>query len=165
MVVLLPILLLAAAEDLRRQRIPNLISLGGTLLGLVLWAHYGGISGLAAGLLGWMVGTAVLLPIYLLRGMGAGDVKLVGMVGTFLGAAHGFNAALTILVVGGVIAAASALRQGRLRQSIRDAYLMLILRSPGKRLGDATTKSQDVIPYGVAIALGAVGYMALVSFR
>lgn len=102
------------------------------------------------------------MPIYLLRGMGAGDVKLMGTVGTFLGAEQGFWAAMTILVVGGVIAAVSALRQGRLRQAIVDAYLMLILRSPGKRLGDSATKSQDVIPYGVAIAVGAIGYMVWV---
>lgn len=162
---LLPFLFLAAVEDLRVQRIPNWISLGGALLGLALWTRHDGFSGLSAGLLGWATGVAMLLPVYLARGMGAGDVKLMGMVGAYLGVVHGFWAAITVLIVGGVLAAVSALRQGRLREAVSGALLVLRLRLPEKRLGDGTTEQGDAIPYGVAIAAGSIGYLVLMATR
>ena len=45
----------------------------------------GGLPGLGLSLGGWLVGCALFLPWFLLRGMGAGDVKLLAALGAWLG--------------------------------------------------------------------------------
>jgi prepilin peptidase CpaA len=88
--LLLVLLSAAAVIDLRSHRVPNWLSLGGAVLALVAYAVLLGLGrdGLLAGLSGWAIGLAVFLPLYLMGGMGAGDVKLMAMAGTFLDPAH-----------------------------------------------------------------------------
>lgn len=101
----LAVLLTAAVwTDLRCHRIPNVISLGGITLGLVFQTWLSGWSGLATGLGGMTVGLLMLLPFYVLKGMGAGDVKLMATVGTFLGPTNVLLAVGLTLAVGGLIA-------------------------------------------------------------
>ena len=159
--VLLPLLLSAAAAvDVYRHKIPNAISLGGAFLGLALWARHNGIAGIEAGLMGWAVGAAIFLPLYLLKGMGAGDIKLMGAVGTCLGIQHVLWAGITVALMGGVIAAWAAASQGRLRAALRDSLLILTGHLPAARVGSTATPHQ-VIPYGLAIAAGTLFYMVL----
>jgi hypothetical protein len=63
---------------------------------------------------GLFVGLVALLPMYLLRAMGAGDVKLMGLVGVFLGPLHVLGATLSILLVGGVLALVFAIHGNKL---------------------------------------------------
>src|SRR5687767_2077545 len=76
---------LALATDLRARRIPNWLTGGSALVGLLagFWLHGppGGLSALTGGLLGF----ALLLPFYALGGVGAGDVKLLAALGTLIG--------------------------------------------------------------------------------
>lgn len=101
----------AVATDLRERRIGNrLVACGlGAALAVALWrvAEPGG-PGLGAALGGWagglLLGGLLLLPLHLLGGMAAGDVKLMAMAGAFLGPALAWQAALGSLVAGGVLA-------------------------------------------------------------
>lgn len=95
-------LAIAIQSDLRRHRIPNQLSLLGLIVGLGLQTLTGGLHGLAFGLLGAGVGLACFAPFYLLRGMGAGDVKLLAAVGAFLGPRGALIAALLSLLAGGL---------------------------------------------------------------
>ena len=119
--------LLAAAlwHDLRTRRIPNQLVLWGTLAGLALNSFmpsgsglfdpsFGGL-GLPQALAGAAAGLALLLPMYLLRALGAGDVKLMAMCGAFLGPDAVLEAALLTFLCGGVLALAAALAGQRLR--------------------------------------------------
>lgn len=83
--LLLSGLAVAAVVDTRVHRIPNLLSLSLIIIGFSLQAVYVGQSGLVSATLGLLVGFAMLLPFYAVKGMGAGDVKLMMAVGTFLG--------------------------------------------------------------------------------
>lgn len=154
--------LLAAAAwiDVRHRRIPNWLSLAGILAGLFLWVLQSSWSGLLTGFLGLLVGGALFLPIYLMRGMGAGDVKLMAAVGSFLGPVHVFYCGLLIAIVGGVIAAIVAVRQGRLRAALLDSVNLVFRRRPAKTL--ERSARHESIPYGLAIALGTVIYLWLV---
>ena len=104
--------------DWRWHRIPNwLVVL--TIIASVSWhATINGLGGVWASVAGLLLGIAVLFPLFLLRGMGAGDVKFFGA----LGAAVTYPQLFIILVTAAVIAAAAGLyrvlRHGVLRQTL-----------------------------------------------
>lgn len=129
---------------------------------MALWGWHGGMPGVASSLLGLVVGGGLFLPFYLARGMGAGDVKLMAAVGAFLGPYHIIAAAITVALVGGVIAAWAAFRQGRLRSAIRDSWLVAIRARPAVTLDQASREQS--IPYGLAISAGVLFYLAMVIF-
>jgi leader peptidase (prepilin peptidase) / N-methyltransferase len=80
------LLIIISMIDLQYRRIPNVLSLSGTIIGLV-WACFYGRTELFHVLLGIVVGGSVLLPIayFYPQGMGMGDVKLLAMIGSFAG--------------------------------------------------------------------------------
>jgi prepilin peptidase CpaA len=102
--LLATMLAVAVYTDVRRHRIPNELSLIGLCVGLILQVMTGGLPGFVSGFLGCLAGFACFIPLYALRGMGAGDVKLLAAVGSFLGPLGAAYAAMASLVAGGVAA-------------------------------------------------------------
>ncbi len=100
----LALIWIAACWDLRQRRIPNGLVYTGAVLGIAVQLGLGGFGGLLDALMGMGVGLAILIPGYLMGTTGAGDVKLMAAVGTFLGPFPGLLAGLASLAVGGVIA-------------------------------------------------------------
>src|SRR5689334_3650362 len=94
-VALLLMVSIAAVNDLSTRRIPNRLLLAGlaSALMLHLMSATPGASLLAA-LGGMGVGLAAFLPFYLLRGMAAGDVKMMMAVGAFTGPEEAFQIAV-----------------------------------------------------------------------
>ncbi|WP_290652975.1 A24 family peptidase, partial [Aquisalimonas sp.] len=84
-VLLLGVVWLALAFDVRQRRIPNALTFGAAAMGVAAQAMLGGTTGLVTAVTGLAVGLAILLPGYLMRTTGAGDVKLMAAAGTFLG--------------------------------------------------------------------------------
>ena len=110
--VLMALLLVAAVIDIKTGRIPNWLVFGGALYALVyntMSPLYARDIGILFALGGLAVGLVSLLPAYLFRVMGAGDVKLMAMVGAFVGAWATVGAVLATLVAGGVLALALAM--------------------------------------------------------
>jgi prepilin peptidase CpaA len=102
--LLAAMLAVAVYTDVSRHRIPNELSLSGLCAALILQGMTGGLPGFISGLLGCLAGFACFVPLYALRGMGAGDVKLLAAVGSFLGPLGAAYAAMASLVAGGVAA-------------------------------------------------------------
>jgi prepilin peptidase CpaA len=104
--IILPILVAATWIDLRHNRIPNVLTIGG--LGFAfLWRVCAGnefAGTLLFGLAGAGIGFACLFPAYLVGGMGAGDVKMMTAVGAFLGPEIAVHAVVGTLITGGVLA-------------------------------------------------------------
>lgn len=148
--------------DIRTRRIPNPISLGGIVVGVACWAWLSGWAGVAHAGLGMLVGFSLFLPFYLARGMGAGDVKLMAAVGAFLGPGHAFFAALAVAIVGGVLAAIAAWRDGRLAEALRGSLAVLFRAASAKTLENSS--QSESIPYGLAIALGVLLYLVLMNY-
>jgi prepilin peptidase CpaA len=146
---LITIVLTAAASDIQWRRIPNWLTFGAWLLACVsnIYLH-----GLAAGLgvwaLGWLTGLLLFLPFYMLRGMAAGDVKLMAAVGAWLGSGMALRIALATFVLGGLWGIAVAIRSGRGGQLFHN---VATLGRTGIRV-----PSVGSLPYGVAIAAGTV---------
>lgn len=116
----------ACGIDLRTRRIPNALTFGAAALALVYHAVTGGASGVASSAGGWIAGVAVLIIPYLLGGMGAGDVKLLGALGAWLGPGDALWAGVYATVAGAGMALVVSLAHGYLGHAVRNVWLMLM---------------------------------------
>lgn len=172
--------LLAAAvwHDLRSRRIPNRLVFPGALLGLLINSvplHVGGVLapvaaplGLLMGLAGFAAGLALLLPLYALKTMGAGDVKLMAMIGAFLGPYPVAIVTLFSLLAGGVMAVIVAAWNGTLRRVTANSYHLLLQSLMRGIAGDmpsidAPALPSGKLPYALAIATGTLIYLGLAA--
>jgi prepilin peptidase CpaA len=159
-IALLFVLIFAAMLfDVRSHRIPNWLVLAGLLIGVGFHTFVSSGWGLSHALKGAAVGFGLFLPLYVLRVMGAGDVKLMSMVGAFLGPASALGAVLTTLLAGGVLAIGAALWKGALPRLFANIRVMLshaaVRAVSGAGAGiEAAPTSAGTLPYAVAIAGG-----------
>lgn len=174
LLILCILLALAVWNDLRTRRIPNALVFGGALVGLLLnssmapgaglfIAPFGGI-GFWSALAGLGAGLGLLLPMYALRALGAGDVKLMAMVGAFVGPWTVAGITLLTLLAGGVLALVVAAFNGRLKSVLNNTFHMIkysLLRSLAGDLAkiEAPAPASGRLPYAVAIAAGALPYL------
>jgi prepilin peptidase CpaA len=158
----------AGWTDLRSRRIPNWLTVPGLLIGIAANTVLSGRSGLTASLLGAAVGLALLLPFVLLRSLGAGDWKLAGALGAFVGSGVLVDLLVASVFVAGLMAVALVIYKGRVRQTLRNIGHILIslvtFRLPGSRVSLDNPESLKV-PYGVALALTVVLYGILWKLR
>jgi len=169
-VLLLALLGLAVWHDVRARRIPNALVFPGALLGLALHAllpagsglgtPMGGL-GIASALGGLAIGLAILLPMYAFGLMGAGDAKLLAMVGAFVGAGDIAAVGIATLLAGGLLALAVAAHQGILRRVLNGTYHTVLHAGLSQmKDGIALPAPSGRLPYAVAIAAGTVACVA-----
>jgi len=161
-ILLLGLLGVAVASDLRRHRIPNFLVVLGLVLGLASQAYSGGVGGLGDGALGLLVGFGVFLPLYALGGMAAGDVKLMAMVGSFLTPNTALWAAFFSLIAGGLCGFLIVLARGQLLQTLSRYGLMFKARAYLAPAADEVAGKP--FPFSIAILLGTltIGYFMFV---
>ena len=152
----LALVVIAAVFDLKSRRIPNYLTYPAVLLAFGYWIVKGDGRALLYAALGLLIGFGLLLLLYLLGGMGAGDVKLMGALGALVGWQHIWNVVLYSLVAGGLVATIYLLLRGELGGGLRNTWrLVRRAKLPGAGGADpAEWKSFGKIPYGVAIAMG-----------
>ena len=114
MIFALAIALVAAVADLRTKRIPNWLTYGGIVSALVGRLTLLGWPGLKDGLEGMAAGASIFLLLFVLGGMGGGDVKLMAAVGAFSGMTQVATLLIAIAIAGGVMALIMALFRGRI---------------------------------------------------
>jgi prepilin peptidase CpaA len=111
--------------DVTTRRIPNVLTFGAAAAALIIHAATGGMSGVAHATLGWLVGAALFFPLFALRGLGAGDVKLLAAVGAWLGPVAIVLTALYAAIAGGVMAVVVGLFHSYLRTAFRNLGRLL----------------------------------------
>ncbi len=170
--ILFTLLGVAGWHDLRSRRIPNVVVMVGIAVGLCIQsiAPLGGgffhpVSpgslGLISGVLGAATGLALFMPFYLLRTLGAGDVKLLAMVGAWLGASSVAWVALWTLASGGLLAVIMMLGGGHSRRVLTNLRTMLTTSMIHVQSANgASTASSSIttgrLPYALAIAAGTL---------
>lgn len=163
-IFLLSVIVVAVAHDIRLRKIPNHIVVAGALIGVASSVLPGAI-GPAQSLGGLGLGLAMLLPMYALRVMGAGDVKLMAAAGAFLGVPATFFAALLSFIAGGVLALAYSVHAGVFRQTMRNLKMFIYhcaVRIAGRGIPAAVDMATGKarLPYSLAIAAGVGTYLA-----
>ena len=151
-------------SDIRTRRIPNVLVLAGAGCGLALRTWSEGGAGMLDSFEGLALGMAFLLPLYLLRAAGAGDVKLMGAVGSFLGPEQMFGVVLCSFIAGGLLALAVSICSGKLRPLLDNLKCLFIGgmldvgsgRMPSLRVG---AESVGHLPYAIAIAAGVCSWI------
>jgi prepilin peptidase CpaA len=145
----------AMVTDLRSRRIPNWLTFGaaGTALGIRL--VLGGGQALLAGGKGWLLGAAIFFIPFAMGWMGAGDIKLLAAFGALGGPVFLFQTTLAGCLAGGLIAVVYLVWQRKLVFFIW--HLFVHIRHPFSGVLEGKRR----IPYGPALALGAMGTMLM----
>jgi prepilin peptidase CpaA len=156
--MLVPLLLIAAATDIRFGKIPNWLIMGGMAIGFFGHASISGISGMLFSLKGLGSGLALFLGLYLIGGMGAGDVKLLAAVGSFIGAEGIVSAGIMAMLLGGLYAMAMMIAHGGMRASLKEIATMLksCILMPGALEAFKPAKAQPQLRYALVIGLGTL---------
>ena len=124
-VVSLALAAVACGWDLRTRRIPQMLTIGGALAGVAFHALNSGWSAGLASAAGWAVGIAIFFLPFALGGLGAGDVKLLGAIGAWLGPMNALWVGLYAGAAGGILAIFVALTKGYLFQAVGNVGVML----------------------------------------
>lgn len=138
-ITLLGLLSLALAHDLTQRRIPNHLLWPAALVALALALGTGGLlgeHGLVSSMGAGAAVAAVFTPLYLLRQLGGGDLKLLATVGLLVGLSRVSALCLAVAMAGGLQALV-----WRWRQRAHAAH--------------------DRMPYALAVALGTAAHGAL----
>ncbi len=175
--ILLPLVLVVsvcAITDISTHRIPNIVLLPALSLAFLIQGLMAGLPGLGQCVLGLAAGLAVLFPLYFIGGTSAGDVKLLGVVGAYLGASGAITAGLATFVFGGVLGLVFI--AWRVIEPILAMHIEQLVRNTGTTAPSLirATMTRDrsrsaVFPYAPAIACGTfftlwhLGYFSQVT--
>ena len=170
-VLLILVSVTAAMIDFRTRKVPNWLSLSGAILSVLLnsflFALDGifSVDGLLYALSGLGLAFGIYFVLYLLRGMGAGDVKLMAAIG----AAAGWRNWIGILVMtcaAGLIAGivlVFAKRRGKETLHNMETIVTSLPRgqAPYKQNPDLDIRSEKALrmPHAVLIAVGTISFL------
>jgi prepilin peptidase CpaA len=170
--VLLLLLLIAAYQDYKNYRISNELVISGALMGILLNSFLSGGLGFTDSFIGWVTGLLLLLPLYFFRIMGAGDIKLMAMVGAFVGPLNIIVVFLYVMVSGGVLSILVAWHRGILQKLLCDVQITLhelainLFVPKSKHSPSSVSIRKNIqkpgtrLPYGIAITTGTVIFLA-----
>ena len=165
--VLAVVVFIAGYFDLRWRRIPNWLTFPAFLLGFALNIFLYGQQGLVRAALGFGLALLVYFPLYLLRGMGAGDVKLMAALGALVGPRDWFAIFIFSGIIGGLVAVVLMVSKGRVRRTIYNTgyivWEMAHLRAPHMKSEefDISNPRALTLPHGAVIALGVLFFLGL----
>jgi prepilin peptidase CpaA len=142
--------------DVASRRIPNALVLAvaitGALTAATVLRRPVGPSGAAAGM---ALGLALWTPFWLLRVLGAGDVKLAAAIGAWLGPSGVVEASLLGALAGGALALVVLVRRRRVGALAAGVALWAAAAQRGELTKPLVDGRTALLPYGVALAAGA----------
>jgi prepilin peptidase CpaA len=153
---------LAGWSDFRFRRIPNWLTCSGVLLGFALNTSFFGVVGAVAAVEGLALALVIYVPLYILRGMGAGDVKLMAALAAIAGPTNWLAIFLVTSLLGGVTALVLVLARKRFAQTLFNVLTLVgslaRFEAPYRTNVELDVReSQSLrLPHGTVIAFGVV---------
>jgi prepilin peptidase CpaA len=154
---LIPFLLAVGLCDLSCGKIPNYLTFPVIISGIILNAVFGGVHGFIFGISGFTAGFLILLPFYILGGIGGGDIKFLAGIGAIKGYMFIFQSIVYFSAIALLMAIIVLLKQKALLVNIKKAFSFIrsfIVPSLSPEYPDKINSFN--IPYGTSIALGAM---------
>jgi prepilin peptidase CpaA len=154
--------------DWRSRRIPNWLTVPSLGLGLVISTLAWGWPGTKAALEGAGLALGFLLPFVLARGLGAGDWKLMGALGAFLGPSRTLLVLFGTILIAGLMSVIEMIRQRRVKQTLENtltlihAWITFRVR-PAKHGLTLDSPGMMAVPFGVAAAFSTVLFFCIQS--
>lgn len=157
--VLIFVLIVCSFTDLIYRKIYNAVLLPALLFALVYSIYIGGWTGLGQSVLGLLVGILILILPFAKGGMGAGDVKFLGVIGAFKGVTFVLYSAVGMGLAGGLIALGTWSYKFGIVDTIVGILraIWVMIRSGFALFPFRLHDEKIMLPYGLAIALGAAG--------
>jgi prepilin peptidase CpaA len=155
------LVVVAAGFDVRTRRIPNWLCAAGFVGGIA--CHWPGVG---EALLGAGLAMLIYIPLFALRAVGGGDVKLMAAVGAIAGPKAWIAIFLITAIAGGAIALVLIAAKGRMRRTLRNVGILLRelahFRAPHRveEELDVTSAKGLRLPHGLTIAVGTLIYLA-----
>jgi prepilin peptidase CpaA len=170
-ILLLLIVIPAALYDYRSRRVPNWITFSGVLIAFAINAFIfrSPVDGLLFSLEGLGIALVIYFPLFAIRGMGAGDVKLMGAIGAAVGWQDWLGVLVVTSIFGGIAALIVVASRGRLRRTfhnIGQILLSLMHRQAPYDVDpqlDVKNKEGIRLPHAVAIAFGTIGFLIMAT--
>lgn len=126
--VLAAMVLIAAFTDLKRREIPNWLSLGGIAAGITLNTWLAGWTGLKTAGAGLGLAALIFIPLFIMRWLGGGDVKIMGAIGALAGPQYMIVIFVLDAILGGIAALLLVIARGRLLKTFRNIPRMFRLK-------------------------------------
>jgi len=146
--------------DWRTRKIPNWLTVPGLVGGICMRTVILGWHGTLASLEGAGLALLILLPMVLVRGLGAGDWKLMGAVGSMLGPLAFLVFLFVSALVAGVMAVITVIYTGQIRQTARNMFVLVqgffVFGLSGNPKMTIDNPGLLKLPFGVAAALTTV---------
>jgi len=154
--------------DWRWRRIPNWLTVPGIVGGLAANTLAWGWHGTRVALEGAGLALALLLPFVLLRGLGAGDWKLMGALGAWLGPSRLIVVLLGTVFITGAMAIVQMIRNGRVKETLYHVGVLFVILITFGVWGQRHNLTLDnpglmKLPFGVATAVSTLLFFGTIS--
>lgn len=150
----------AGVIDWRTRKIPNWLTVSGLVIGIAVHAWFGGWRGALISLEGAGLALAILLPLVMLRALGAGDWKLMGAIGALLGPIMMLFVLLASFAVTAAMAVFRIMQTGKMMSTLRNIVTLVkgfatfgLKPNPQISLDNPTLIK---VPFGVGAAIGTL---------
>jgi prepilin peptidase CpaA len=172
------LVLVAGIYDIRYRRIPNWLVLPAIPVAFALNAflfaqpeyHSSAWAGLLHSAKGFGLATLIYMPLYILRGMGAGDVKLSAALGALVGWQDWWRILILSAALGLLLALVLMALHKRFRKTLgntaRLIWELIHIRAPHRTSEelDLDSPRSYKLPHGAVIALGTLALLGLRVF-
>jgi len=152
--------LVAGWIDWRSHRLPNWLTVSGFAIGICANLAFFGWAGMKAALIGAGIALAILLPMVLLRGLGAGDWKMMGALGAIVGRGEIYELLMVTFVLAALFAVVQMIRQRRVLVTLRNMWELLrgffIFGLKPNAEFSLDNAGASTLPFGVAAAAATV---------
>jgi len=152
--------LLAGWIDFRTRRVPNWLTVSAALVGFLINTIHAGKPGLYFALQGFFLALFCLLPMVLLRAMGAGDWKLMAALGAILGPRMMLVVLVAAIFISGFMALVMVIRAGKIKETFMNMFVLVqgFLSFGLRTMPDINIDNPELmkLPFGVAVGLATV---------